>query len=57
MVISVARQSGTPTDVEWIKVKVPAGTMASEPTTGLYKISPRIGLTGWTVRAAGWWCR
>ncbi|MEW2373932.1 hypothetical protein AB0940_31925 [Streptomyces sp. NPDC006656] len=50
VVISVARQSGTPADVEWIKVKVPAGTMAPDLATDLAKISPRISLTDWTVR-------
>ncbi|MEH0557394.1 hypothetical protein [Streptomyces sp. B21-101] len=50
IVISVARQSGTPADVEWIKVKVPAGTMAPDLATDLAKISPRISLDGWTVR-------
>ncbi|MFD4133551.1 hypothetical protein [Streptomyces goshikiensis] len=50
LVISVSRQSGTPADVEWIKVKVPAGTMAPDLATDLNKISPRISLTGWTVR-------
>lgn len=50
VVISVARQSGTPADVEWIRVKVPAGTMAPDLATDLNKISPRISLTGWTVR-------
>ena len=50
IVISVARQSGTPADVEWIKVKVPAGTMAPDLAADLAKISPRITLDGWTVR-------
>ncbi|MEU9130768.1 hypothetical protein AB0D08_22185, partial [Kitasatospora sp. NPDC048540] len=50
VVIAVARQSGTPADVEWIKVKVPAGTMAPDLATDLNKITPRISLTGWTVR-------
>ncbi|MGW0312607.1 discoidin domain-containing protein [Streptomyces flavidovirens] len=50
LVISVARQGGIPADVEWIKVKVPAGTMAPDLATDLAKISPRISLTGWTVR-------
>ncbi|MFD4133552.1 hypothetical protein [Streptomyces goshikiensis] len=50
VIITVARQSGTPADVEWIKVKVPAGTMAPDLATDLNKISPRISLTGWTVR-------
>ncbi|GAA2999795.1 discoidin domain-containing protein [Kitasatospora sp. NPDC127116] len=50
LIISVARQSGTPADVEWIKVKVPAGTMAPDLATDLNKISPRISLSGWTVR-------
>nr|BFD89217.1 hypothetical protein KitaXyl93_05770 [Kitasatospora sp. Xyl93] len=50
LIISVARQSGTPADVEWIKVKVPAGAMAPDLATDLNKISPRISLTGWTVR-------
>ncbi|MFF3335388.1 hypothetical protein ACFYWX_38610 [Streptomyces sp. NPDC002888] len=50
VIISVARQSGTPADVEWIRVKVPAGTMAPDLATDLTKISPRISLTGWTVR-------
>lgn len=31
-------------------MKVPAGTMAPDLATGLAKISPRISLTGWTVR-------
>ncbi|MGW1938394.1 hypothetical protein [Streptomyces goshikiensis] len=50
VVISVARQSGTQADVEWIRVKVPAGTMAPDLATDLTKISPRISLTDWTVR-------
>ncbi|MER5775390.1 hypothetical protein ABT144_14035 [Streptomyces sp. NPDC002039] len=50
VVISVARQSGTPADVEWIRVKVPAGAMAPDLATDLSKISPRISLTGWSVR-------
>ncbi|MFF3313174.1 hypothetical protein [Streptomyces sp. NPDC002952] len=50
VVISVARQSGTPADVEWIRVKVPAGTMAPDLATDLSNVSPRISLTGWTVR-------
>ncbi|MEV0414883.1 discoidin domain-containing protein [Streptomyces sp. NPDC050448] len=50
VVISGARQSGTPADVEWIKVKVPAGTMAPDLATDLAKISPRVSLNGWTVR-------
>ncbi|MER6393907.1 discoidin domain-containing protein [Streptomyces sp. NPDC001523] len=50
IVITVSRQSGTPADVEWITVKVPAGTMAPDLTTDLNKITPRISLTGWTVR-------
>ena len=50
VVVAVARQSGTPADVEWIKVKVPAGTMAPDLATDLAKISPRISLAGWTVR-------
>ncbi|MGW6885643.1 hypothetical protein ACWGEU_36010 [Streptomyces goshikiensis] len=50
VIITVARQSGTPADVEWIRVKVPAGTMAPDLATDLNKISPRISLAGWTVR-------
>ncbi|MFF4174205.1 hypothetical protein [Streptomyces sp. NPDC001744] len=50
VIISVTRQSATPADVEWIRVKVPAGTMAPDLATDLTKISPRISLTGWTVR-------
>ncbi|GAA1391279.1 hypothetical protein GCM10009639_20980 [Kitasatospora putterlickiae] len=50
IVIAVARQSGTQADVEWIRVKVPAGTMAPDLATDLNKISPRISLTGWTAR-------
>ncbi|MGE7437052.1 hypothetical protein [Kitasatospora sp. NPDC001175] len=50
VVISVSRQSGTPADVEWIRVKVPAGTMSPDLATDLNKISPRISLTDWTVR-------
>ncbi|MFF4174203.1 hypothetical protein [Streptomyces sp. NPDC001744] len=50
IVISVARQSGTPADAESIRVHVPAGTMAPDLATDLTKISPRISLTGWTVR-------
>ncbi|MEY9947919.1 hypothetical protein [Kitasatospora sp. GAS1066B] len=50
LVISVARQSGTPADVEWIKVKVPAGVMAPDLATDLAKVSPRISLESWTVR-------
>ncbi|MFD3553812.1 discoidin domain-containing protein [Streptomyces goshikiensis] len=50
VIITVARQSGTPADVEWIRVKVPAGTMAPDLATDLNKITPRITLTGWTAR-------
>jgi hypothetical protein len=50
IVIAIARQSGTPADAEWIKVKIPAGTMAPDLAIDLAKISPRITLTGWTVR-------
>ncbi|MBT2527786.1 hypothetical protein J7E91_20750 [Streptomyces sp. ISL-99] len=50
LIISVARQSGTPADVEWIKVKIPSGTMAPDLATDLAKVSPRISLAGWTVR-------
>ncbi|MEV4611521.1 hypothetical protein AB0K43_02815 [Kitasatospora sp. NPDC049258] len=50
IVISVARQSGTPADVESIKVKVPAGTMAPDLATDLAKVTPRITLTGWSAR-------
>ncbi|MFC8450267.1 hypothetical protein [Kitasatospora sp. NPDC057223] len=50
IVITVARQSGTPADVQWIRAKVPAGTMSPDLTTDLNKITPRISLTGWTVR-------
>ncbi|MDH6110669.1 hypothetical protein P3T36_003038 [Kitasatospora sp. MAP12-15] len=50
LIFSVARQSSTPADVEWIKVKVPAGAMAPDLATDLNKISPRISLTGWTAR-------
>ncbi|MFF4456609.1 discoidin domain-containing protein [Streptomyces goshikiensis] len=49
VIITVARQSGTPADVEWIRVKVPAGTMAPDLATDLNKITPRITLTGWTA--------
>ncbi|MGW6831894.1 hypothetical protein ACWGCI_00465 [Streptomyces sp. NPDC054949] len=50
IVISVSRQSGTPADVEWIRVRVPAGTMAPDLATDLAKVTPRITLTGWTGR-------
>ncbi|MFF5710638.1 hypothetical protein [Streptomyces sp. NPDC012756] len=50
VLFSVARQSGTPADVESIKVKVPAGTMSPDLATDLAKVSPRISLDGWTAR-------
>ncbi|MEU3904032.1 hypothetical protein AB0F20_09455 [Streptomyces goshikiensis] len=48
VVISVARQSRTPANVEWIKVKIPAGDRAPDLATDLDKITPRISLDGWT---------
>ncbi|MGX1761636.1 hypothetical protein ACWIG5_32795 [Streptomyces lydicus] len=50
VIISVGRQDPIPADVEWIRVHVPAGTMAVDLATDLAKISPRISLTGWTIR-------
>ncbi|MER6393906.1 hypothetical protein ABT236_36335 [Streptomyces sp. NPDC001523] len=50
IVISVSRQSGTPADVQSIRVKVPAGTMSPDLATDLAKVTPRITLTGWTGR-------
>ncbi|MFG2402528.1 hypothetical protein [Streptomyces lydicus] len=49
LVISVARQSGTPAHVERIRVKVPAGTMAPDLATDLARISKRISLDGWNI--------
>ncbi|MEU7506386.1 hypothetical protein [Streptomyces lavendulae] len=50
VIIAVARQSGTPANVEWIKVKVPAGDRAPDLATDLNKITYRISLDGWTSR-------
>ncbi|MEU5213667.1 hypothetical protein [Streptomyces sp. NPDC020742] len=50
VIISVGRQDPVAADVEWIRVHVPAGTMAVDLATDLAKISPRISLTGWTIR-------
>ncbi|NUK26248.1 hypothetical protein [Streptomyces lunaelactis] len=50
IVISVSRQSGTPADLKSIRLKVPAGTMSPDLATDLAKITPRITLTGWSVR-------
>ncbi|CQR59529.1 hypothetical protein [Streptomyces leeuwenhoekii] len=49
LVISVARQSATPADVEKIRVKVPAGTRAPDLATDLNRINHRISLDGWSV--------
>ncbi|MFE6741597.1 hypothetical protein [Streptomyces tubercidicus] len=45
-----SRHSGTPADVQWIRVKVPAGPMSPDLATDLAKITPRISLSGWSVR-------
>ncbi|MEV5484878.1 MULTISPECIES: hypothetical protein [Streptomyces] len=45
-----SRHSGTPADVQWIKVKVPAGPMSPDLATDLAKVTPRISLSGWSVR-------
>ncbi|OEJ30033.1 hypothetical protein [Streptomyces subrutilus] len=50
IVISVSRQSGTPADLQSIRLQVPAGTMSVDLATDLAKITPRITLTGWTAR-------
>ncbi|MDH6110670.1 hypothetical protein P3T36_003039 [Kitasatospora sp. MAP12-15] len=52
LIFSATRQAATnqPADIEWIKVKVPAGTMAPDLATDLAKISPRISLDGWSAR-------
>ena len=45
-----SRHSGTPADVQWIKVKVPAGPMSPDLAADLAKVTPRISLSGWTAR-------
>ncbi|MFC9883214.1 hypothetical protein ACFVJW_27020 [Streptomyces libani] len=50
LIIVGSRHSGTPADVKWIKVKVPAGTMSPDLATNLSTINPRITLNGWTAR-------
>ncbi|MFD0405360.1 hypothetical protein [Kitasatospora sp. NPDC127116] len=50
LIITASRNSGTPADVEWIKVKVPAGTMSPDLATNLSSINPRITLNGWNTR-------
>ncbi|MFE0381723.1 hypothetical protein ACFW1M_40610 [Streptomyces inhibens] len=51
LIIVGSRRSGTPADVKWIKVKVPAGTMSPDLATNLSSVTPEIrGLDGWTVR-------
>ncbi|MFI9274882.1 hypothetical protein ACIGXM_29840 [Kitasatospora sp. NPDC052896] len=50
LIIVGSRRSGTPADVEWIKVKVPAGPMSPDLATDLSRITPRISLKGWTVQ-------
>ncbi|MEX2969517.1 hypothetical protein [Streptomyces sp. C184] len=45
-----SRHSGTPADVQWIRVKVPAGPMSPDLATDLAKVTPRISLSGWTAR-------
>ncbi|MFI1156227.1 hypothetical protein [Streptomyces sioyaensis] len=50
LVIVGSRHSGTPADVQWIKVKVPAGPMSPDLAADLAKVTPRISLSGWTAR-------
>ncbi|MEV7121245.1 hypothetical protein [Kitasatospora griseola] len=50
LIFTVSRNSGTPADVEWIKVKVPAGTMAPDLATNLETAEKRITLEGWTAQ-------
>ncbi|MER6567045.1 hypothetical protein ABT288_12815 [Streptomyces sp. NPDC001093] len=50
LIIVASRRSGTPADVEWITVKVPAGTMSPDLATNLSSVNARISLNGWTVR-------
>ncbi|WP_052681732.1 hypothetical protein [Saccharothrix sp. ST-888] len=50
LIITASRNSGTPADVELIKVKVPAGTMSPDLATNLSSINPRITLNGWTTQ-------
>jgi hypothetical protein len=50
LIIVGSRRSGTPADVQWIKVKVPSGTMSPDLATDLSKVTPRISLNGWTVQ-------
>ncbi|MEV7468455.1 hypothetical protein AB0O20_18415 [Streptomyces kronopolitis] len=45
-----SRHSGTPADVQWIRVKVPAGPMSPDLASDLAKVTPRISLSGWTAR-------
>ncbi|MEU5544990.1 hypothetical protein AB0G85_21730 [Streptomyces sioyaensis] len=45
-----SRHSGTPADVQWIRVKVPAGPMSPDLAADLAKVTPRISLAGWTAR-------
>lgn len=45
-----SRHSGTPADVQWIRVKVPAGPMSPDLAADLAKVTPRISLPGWTAR-------
>ncbi|MFD0165958.1 hypothetical protein ACFVJH_17615 [Streptomyces decoyicus] len=50
LIIVGSRRSSTPADVEWIKVKVPAGTMSPDLATNLSSVNPWISLNRWTVR-------
>ncbi|MEW2633890.1 hypothetical protein AB0903_20100 [Streptomyces sp. NPDC048389] len=50
LIIVGSRRSGASADVQWIKVKVPAGTMSPDLATDLSKVTPRISLDGWTVQ-------
>ncbi|MEU1376889.1 hypothetical protein ABZ442_24980 [Streptomyces triculaminicus] len=50
LVIVGSRRHRDPADVQSIKVKVPAGTMAPDLATKLSSIVARISLDGWTPR-------
>ncbi|MEU1376890.1 hypothetical protein ABZ442_24985 [Streptomyces triculaminicus] len=48
LIIVGARRHRDPVDVEWIRVKVPAGTMAPDLAGNLTSATARISLDGWT---------
>ncbi|MFE3776171.1 hypothetical protein [Streptomyces sp. NPDC059122] len=50
LLIVASRRDRAALDVEWIKVKVPAGTMSPDLAEDLSKVTARINLTEWTVR-------